>query len=43
LYVTHGSTADAHVPEVLVSSLHRAARVEDAVHGFIELRLGQRG
>ena len=42
-YVTHGSKADAHVPEALVSSLHRAARVEDAVHGFIEPRLRQRG
>src|SRR3954447_10172635 len=42
-YVTHGSKADAHVPEALVSSLHRAARVEDAVHGLIEPRLRQRG
>ena len=42
-YVTHGSKADAHVPEALVSSLHRAARVEDAVHDFIEPRLRQRG
>jgi phosphatidate phosphatase APP1 len=41
--VPHGSKADAHVPEVLASSLHRAARVEDAVHDFIEPRLRQRG
>jgi phosphatidate phosphatase APP1 len=43
LYVTHGSEADAHVPEALVPSLHRAARVEDAVHEFLEPRLRQRG
>src|SRR4051794_25242286 len=42
-YVTHGSKADAHVPEALVSGLHRAAPVEDAVHGVIEARLPQRG
>jgi len=41
--VTHGSKAGAHGPEVLASSLHRAARVEDAVHDFIEPRLRQRG
>jgi phosphatidate phosphatase APP1 len=41
--VTHGSKGDAHVPEALVPSLHRAARVEDAVHEFIEPRLRQRG
>jgi phosphatidate phosphatase APP1 len=41
--VTHGSDADAHVPEALVPSLHRAARLEDAVHGFVEPRLRQRG
>jgi len=38
--VTHG---DAHVPEALVQGLHRAARVEDAVHEFLEPRLRQRG
>jgi phosphatidate phosphatase APP1 len=38
--VTHG---DAHVPEGLVQGLHRAARVEDAVHEFLEPRLRQRG
>ena len=43
VHVTHGSKADAHVPEALVPSLHRAARVEDAVHEFIEPRLRQRG
>jgi phosphatidate phosphatase APP1 len=43
LEVTHGSNADAHVPEALIPSLHRAARVEDAVHEFIEPRLRQRG
>ena len=37
------SHADAHVPEALVPSLHRAARVEDAVHDFFEPRLRQRG
>ena len=41
--MTHGSNADAHVPDVLVPTLHRAARVEDAVHEFIEPRLRQRG
>ena len=41
--MTHGSKADAHVPQALVSSLHRAARAEDAVHGLIEPRLRQRG
>ena len=34
---------DAHVPEALVQGLHRAARVEDAVHEFLEPRLRQRG
>lgn len=43
VHVSHGSKGDAHVPEALVPSLHRAARVEDAVHAFIELRLRQRG
>ena len=38
--MTHG---DAHVPEGLVQGLHRAARVEDAVHEFLEPRLRQRG
>ena len=38
--MTHG---DAHVPEALVQGLHRAARVEDAVHEFLEPRLRQRG
>ena len=41
--VTPGSKADAHVPNALVTSLHRAARVEDAVHGFVEARLRRRG
>ena len=41
--VSSVSEADAHVPEALVPSLHRAARVEDAVHDFIEPRLRQRG
>ena len=41
--VTDGSEGDAHVPAVLVPSLHRAARVEDAVHLFTETRLRQRG
>ena len=34
---------EAHVPGALVPSLHRAARVEDAVHEFLEPRLRQRG
>jgi len=41
--VTHGSKGDAHAPEAFVASLHRAARVEDAVHEFLEPRLRQRG
>jgi len=41
--VTHGSKGDAQVPEAFVASLHRAARVEDAVHEFLEPRLRQRG
>jgi phosphatidate phosphatase APP1 len=41
--VTYVSDADAHVPEALVPSLHRAARVEDAVHEFLESRLRRRG
>ena len=43
VHVTHGSKGDAHVPEALVQGLHRAARVEDAVHEFLEPRLRQRG
>jgi phosphatidate phosphatase APP1 len=41
--VPNGSTGDAHVPPALVNGLHRAARVEDAVHEFLEPRLRQRG
>jgi phosphatidate phosphatase APP1 len=41
--VPNGSTGDAHVPPALVHGLHRAARVEDAVHEFLEPRLRQRG
>lgn len=46
--VTHGSNADAHVPdahvpEVLAHSLHRAVRVEDAVYQFVGPRLRLRG
>jgi phosphatidate phosphatase APP1 len=41
--VTDGSTGDAHVPPALVPGLRRAARVEDAVHRFMETRLRQRG
>ncbi|HEY0812588.1 MAG TPA: phosphatase domain-containing protein [Pseudonocardia sp.] len=41
--MTHGSKSDGQVPEVFVPRLHRAARVEDAVHDLIEPRLRQRG
>jgi phosphatidate phosphatase APP1 len=41
--VPNGSQGAAHVPQALVPSLHRAARVEDAVHEFVEPRLRQRG
>jgi phosphatidate phosphatase APP1 len=41
--VTHGSKGDAPVPEALATGHHRAARVEDAVHEFLEPRLRQRG
>jgi phosphatidate phosphatase APP1 len=41
--VSYRSSPDAHVPEALVPSLHRAARIEDAVHDFFEPRLRQRG
>ena len=43
VFVSHGSKGDAHVPGVHVPGLHRAARVEDAVHQFLEPRLRQRG
>jgi hypothetical protein len=39
----HLAPTDAHGPEGLGPGLHRAARVEDAVYGFIEPRLRQRG
>jgi len=42
-YVTRESSASAHVPGALVPGLHRAARVEDAVYGFVQPRLRQRG
>jgi phosphatidate phosphatase APP1 len=43
VHVTHGSKGEAHVPGALVPSLHGAARVEDAVHEFLEPRLRRRG
>jgi phosphatidate phosphatase APP1 len=42
-HVSHVSEADAHVPEALVPSLHRAAQIEDTVHEFLETRLRRRG
>ncbi len=41
--MTNASEADAHVPEALVPSLHRAARIEDAAHEFLETRMRERG
>lgn len=39
----HSAPPDTHGPGGLGPGLHRAARVEDAVYGFIEPRLRQRG